>query len=510
MEEQAAKKARVEGTLAQPRCPHLDTINRASLDFDMSKVCSVSLSTLNVYCCLVCGTFFQGRGSHTPCYTHSVQAGHFVFIQLHTGKMYCLPDGYEVVDSSLLDIRRCLHPSYTRQEVEALRHNKALARDIHGVAYLPGFIGLNRVNPGGDGVNTVLHTLAHIEPLRDFFLLMPEEQQQSHETRPLLRRFGELVRKMWSPHNFKSVLSPQELVGTMASAAAASSSSSKGRSKIALDGTTDTIDLWSWLLGELLAGAVELDKRQHGEISDCLSGVVEVTETKPGSSSSSSKSVNFKHLSLALPSAPLFRDAEGGLVIPRVPIFDLLTKFDGRTETEDPKSGVRRTYKIRKLPRYLVFNLDRWGGPQQQQQQQTGGGGGARERNRTIVTFPVRNLELRDLVLPHNSGNETDFGGRTKYDLVASLCCRAGDAPAGEIVSIGPQAGPPAVADSTASSSSSASASASASAATHAVHLHNKATDQWFEIMDLSVSETTPHQVAQAEAHLLVYELQAL
>ena len=507
MDDQPAKKSRAEGTVALPRCPHLDTISRASLDFDMSKVCSVSLSTLNVYCCLVCGTFFQGRGSHTPCYTHSVQAGHFVFIQLHTGKMYCLPDGYEVVDSSLLDIRRCLHPSYTRQEVEALKHNKALARDIHGVAYLPGFIGLNRVvNPGGDGVNTVLHTLAHVEPLRDFFLLMPEDQQQGHETRPLLRHFGELVRKMWSPHNFKSVLSPQELVGAMASAAA-SSSSSKGRIKIALDGSTDTIDLWSWLLGELLAGAADLDRTQHGEISDCLSGIVEVTETKPGSSSTQpgSKRVNFKHLSLALPPAPLFRDAEGGLVIPRVPIYDLLAKFDGRTETGDPKSGVRRTYKIRKLPRYLVFNLDRWGGPQQQQQT---GGGGPRERNRTIVTFPVRNLELRDLLLSHNDGIEADICGRTKYDLVASVCCRAGDAPAGEIVAIGPQAGPPAVADSTASSS--ASSSASASTVTHAVHLHNKATDQWFELMDLSVSETTPHQVAHAEAHLLVYELQAL
>ena len=44
------------------RCPYLDTVNRALLDFDMSPTCSVTLSRLNVYCCLVCGKFFQGRG----------------------------------------------------------------------------------------------------------------------------------------------------------------------------------------------------------------------------------------------------------------------------------------------------------------------------------------------------------------------------------------------------------------------------------------------------------------
>jgi Zn-finger in ubiquitin-hydrolases and other protein len=73
------------------KCPYLDTINRPLLDFDFEKVCSVSLSNHNVYGCLVCGKFFQGRGQHTHAYTHSVQAGHHVFINLHNGKVYCLP-----------------------------------------------------------------------------------------------------------------------------------------------------------------------------------------------------------------------------------------------------------------------------------------------------------------------------------------------------------------------------------------------------------------------------------
>ena len=31
------------------------------LDFDFEKLCSVSLSHINVYACLVCGKYFQGE-----------------------------------------------------------------------------------------------------------------------------------------------------------------------------------------------------------------------------------------------------------------------------------------------------------------------------------------------------------------------------------------------------------------------------------------------------------------
>ena len=42
-------------------CPYLDTIKRQVLDFDFEKLCSVSLSKINCYACLVCGKFFQGK-----------------------------------------------------------------------------------------------------------------------------------------------------------------------------------------------------------------------------------------------------------------------------------------------------------------------------------------------------------------------------------------------------------------------------------------------------------------
>ena len=56
------------------KCPYLDTVSRQSIDFDSEKLCSVTLTNMNVYVCLVCGKYFQGRGKMTPAYTHSVQA----------------------------------------------------------------------------------------------------------------------------------------------------------------------------------------------------------------------------------------------------------------------------------------------------------------------------------------------------------------------------------------------------------------------------------------------------
>lgn len=82
------------------------------LDFDFERFCSVSLSNLNVYACLVCGKYYQGRGQKSHAYTHSLEAGHHVYINLRTEKVYCLPDGYEIIDPSLDDIRHVLNPRY--------------------------------------------------------------------------------------------------------------------------------------------------------------------------------------------------------------------------------------------------------------------------------------------------------------------------------------------------------------------------------------------------------------
>ena len=65
----------VEKKEASRDCPYLDTVNRSVLDFDFEKCCSVSLAPTNVYACLVCGRYFQGRGPNTQAYTHSLEVG---------------------------------------------------------------------------------------------------------------------------------------------------------------------------------------------------------------------------------------------------------------------------------------------------------------------------------------------------------------------------------------------------------------------------------------------------
>ena len=101
-------------------CPYLDTINRHVLDFDFEKVCSVTLEDKNIYACLVCGKYFQGRGPHTQANFHSLQADHHMFISLHTRKAYCLPDNYIVQDSSLRDIEHVMCPVFTKEEIARL------------------------------------------------------------------------------------------------------------------------------------------------------------------------------------------------------------------------------------------------------------------------------------------------------------------------------------------------------------------------------------------------------
>ena len=78
------------------KCPYLSTIKKQMLDFDFEKICSVTLSHSNIYCCLVCGRYFQGRSSSSPAYDHSLEYSHNVFMNLHSTKIYCVPDNYEI------------------------------------------------------------------------------------------------------------------------------------------------------------------------------------------------------------------------------------------------------------------------------------------------------------------------------------------------------------------------------------------------------------------------------
>ncbi len=190
-------------------CPYLDTVNRAVLDFDFEKVCSVTLQPHNLYCCLVCGKFFQGRGRASPAYEHSLDPGHAVFIHMHTGRFYCLPDNYEVIDISLNDIKHYLSPTFT----PALIRKLATDPNFTGVTsvgshYIPGFIGVSDLGATG-WVSTTLRALLSISPLRSLLL---QPHLYAHATHPVLIALGEFSRRLWWPNLLRAQISPHELV----------------------------------------------------------------------------------------------------------------------------------------------------------------------------------------------------------------------------------------------------------------------------------------------------------
>lgn len=453
-------------------CPYLDTVNRQVLDFDFEKFCSVSLSNLNVYACLVCGKYYQGRGPKSHAYTHSLEAGHHVYINLRTEKVYCLPDGYEINDPSLDDIRYVLNPRFNREQVEQLDKSKLWSRALDGSDYLPGLVGLNNIKET-DFVNVTIQALMRVTPLRNFFLI-PENYQ--HCKSPLVQRFGELTRKIWHARNFKGQVSPHEFLQAVMKA-------SKKRFRIGVQ--SDPVEFVSWLLNTLHAD-LRSSKKNASIIYQCFQGELEVVkeiqrrgllerreniDDQNGDMAVDGAAENhivretsrmpFLMLGLDLPPPPLFKDVMEKNIIPQVPLFNILKKFDGETITEVVRPQIARMkYRVTKLPPYLILHMRRFTK-----------NNFFVEKNPTLVNFPVKNLELKDYIpLPTPKDNEKL---RSKYDLIANIV----------------HEGKP-------------------SEGSYRVFVQRKSEEQWYEVQDLHVSETLPQMVALSEAYMQVYEQQ--
>ena len=69
--------------------------------------------------------------------------------------MYCLPDSYEVVDSSLDDIRHVLNPKFNAAQAQELDRKAQWSRALDGTEFLPGTIGLNNIRMT-DYINVVI------------------------------------------------------------------------------------------------------------------------------------------------------------------------------------------------------------------------------------------------------------------------------------------------------------------------------------------------------------------
>ena len=177
----------------------------------------MSLTHLNVYACLICGKYFQGRGPKSYAYIHSVEEDHHVFLNLETHRFYCLPDNYEIIDSSLADIVFVLNPTFTKGHVEKLDLETALCRAHDSTLYLPGVVGMNNIK-ANDYCNVILQAFSHVSPLRNYFLNESNYTGILNARPPgdqlylIVQRFGELMRKLWNPRNFRAHVSPHEML----------------------------------------------------------------------------------------------------------------------------------------------------------------------------------------------------------------------------------------------------------------------------------------------------------
>ncbi|PFH52319.1 hypothetical protein AMATHDRAFT_140601 [Amanita thiersii Skay4041] len=385
---------------------YLDTINRATLDFDFEKVCSVSLSNINVYGCLVCGKYFQGRGRKSFAYAHSIHDDHHVFINLETSKVYVLPDGYPVSDPSLEDISFVLAPSFTPTSISQLTspvHIGKPSYDLGHKSYLPGYIGLNNIKKN-DHMNVIIHSLLHIPPLRDYLLLSNFHQKEPE----LLKRFAGLAKKLWNPRLFKSQVSPHEFLQEVNRASGG---------KFRLEQQGDPVEFLSWLLNRLHKDMGGTKKRNSSIIFSTFQGELRAETQqvliRPDAGGNEKprfdidrdikKSVSpFLFLALDLPPPPLFQDAIEKNIIPQVNIYTVLAKYDGKTTQEF--TGQLRRYKCQRLPQYLILHYKRF-------TKNTF----VEEKNPTIVNFPLRGLDLREYV---DCGTNT---GPILYDLIANV-----------------------------------------------------------------------------------------
>ncbi|KAJ3101238.1 U4/U6.U5 tri-snRNP-associated protein 2, partial [Physocladia obscura] len=444
---------------------YLDTVIRNVLDFDFEPLCSVSLSPLNVYACLVCGKLFQGRGPSSHAYTHSLAVDHHIFINLASLKVYCLPESYEVKESSLDDIKYVIRPFYKQDQISKLDTASAYSYDLNNKSYLPGFVGLNNIK-ANDYINVVVQALAHVKPLRDFLLDdsfinvvdgiigvgSTSKIQSKKKSSELANRFATLVRKMWNTHAFKGQVSPHELLQEISNASA---------KQFLLTIQADPADFLAWFLNVLHTGLGGSPKKNGGSvIHTSFQGQVRVESQAVAAAEGNHTSAvpvfddkketttttsPFLFLTLDLPAMPLFQDELEKNIIPQVPLSSLLEKYDGITEKEYTQSIKR--FRITKLPQFLIFHIKRFTK-----------NNFTLEKNSTIVNFPIRGVDMREFIYQNAPVfpdlDPTVEEEKTIYNLVANICH---DSKPGAVEG------------------------------TYKVHVHSKGRDQWLQIQDLIV-----------------------
>lgn len=278
---------------------------------------------------------------------------------------------------------------------------------------------------------------------------------------------------MWYPHNWRSHVSPHELLQEVAI---------RSQKKYRIGQRGDPFEFLIWFLNtlhldfitaeqkyQIVSGAKTKKKVKKSIITELFQGKLRIIAEKQLSKKDSDsmnteekveRVVPFFFLHLDLPPTPLFKDEKEKFSIPQHSIYSLLAKYDGTTTHFVPQAKETRTYKIIKLPKYLIIYVNRftrnnW----------------YKEKNKSIVNFNVKNL---DMSMYTENPKEPCL-----YDLVANIQHEGS-----------PEEG------------------------TYKVYLHHKADNEWYQIQDMNVENIRQQEILagtlhlSAEPYIQIYERQ--
>lgn len=276
------------------------------------------------------------------------------------------------------------------------------------------------------------------------------------------------MRKVWNPRNFKSHVSPHEMLQAVVLW-------SNKQFQITAQG--DPIDFLSWFLHtthRALRGTKAPDssiinrsflgqmnvytrKIPSDDLDETQKSLLLATEEYQERSAPTS----FLYLTCDLPAPPLFIDEFRENIIPQVSLYQLLAKFNGTAEKEYKtyKDSFMKRFEITRLPPFVILYIKRF-------TKNTF----FVEKNPTIVNFPIRNVDFGDILTEENRRRHTS----TRYQLVANI---VHDGEPGK--------------------------------GTYRMHVLQKSTGQWFEMQDLHVTSILPQMITLTEAYIQIYEQQA-
>ena len=328
-----------------------------------------------------------------------------------------------------------------------------------------GFVGMNNIKEN-DYFNATIQALAHIPPLRNFFML-----ENLSERSELVQRYSVLIRKIWNTRAFKSHVSPHELLQQI---------SRQSDKRFDLLHQSDPVEFLSWFLNNLhLALGGSKTKPGSSIIQQVFQGKLKVESQQITARADAGDRLRFEDadinqaiipymmLTLDLPAAPLFQDELDKNIIPQIPLTNILAKYDG-IKPQEQRNERKRYRLLHPLPPYLLFHIKRFSKNKF-----------VSERNPTIVTFPTRSLDMSPYIEPNTRYHPP--GEPIWYDLVANVTHEAvrtrDDSVEGE-----------------------------AERKIWRCQVRDRARDEWLEIQDLYVERSAAETLFTKESYLMVWE----